>query len=246
MRVQVLASADAVAEAAARRVRNAIRKKPDLVLGLPTGRTPVALYARLARMHARGEVDFSRVTTFNLDEFAGIPASHPGSYRAFMDRHFFAHVNVPRRRIHFLKGDAADVGAELLRYDTAIERAGGIDLQILGLGGNGHVGFNEPAKALDVGSHLVRLHRASRKANAALFGGRLADVPEQAMTVGMRAILAARCVLLMAVGEEKADAVAEMANGLITTRLPASFLQTHRDVDVLLDPPAAARIRRRR
>jgi len=242
MDVRIFETAEETANALAAHVAAAIRRKPDLVLGLPTGRSPVAAYDGLQRLHARGEVDFSRVRTFNLDEFAGLDAAHPGSFRRFMDEHLFQGVNVDPSRIGFLNGVAADLDAECARYEAAIDAAGGIDLQLLGLGANGHVGFNEPGEALTARTHRVQLHDTTRRDNAALFGGEVARVPREALSMGMATILNAAAVVLVASGERKAACVRAMIQGPLTTRLPASFLQTHRNVTVFLDRPAAARL----
>lgn len=217
-------------------VSTAIREHPALVLGLPTGRTPIALYAALA---AAG-LDWSRVRTFNLDEFALAP-SHPGSFRAFMDRHLFRHVNLDAGAIGFLRGDSADDTAECLRYDRAIAAVGGIDLLLVGLGANGHIGFNEPGESLRAETHAVHLHESTRRANAEGFGGDWHSVPDRALTIGMRGVLSARRVVLMATGTSKAAAVAAMIDGPLTTACPASWLQTHPDVTVVLDQAAASR-----
>src|SRR4029079_4892417 len=153
---------------------------PALVLGLPTGRTPVRLYHELGARHAHGQVDFSRATTFNLDEFVGIAGDHPGSYRVFMQEHLFSRVNLPAEQIHFLNGAAPDLDAECERYETAIAAAGGIDLQILRIGTNGHIGFNEPSRALDARTHRVTLRASTRRSNASLFDGDPERVPTHA------------------------------------------------------------------
>lgn len=240
MKVRILASADDVADAAVREVAAAIRLNPSLVLGLPTGRTPLRLYDRLVAWERAGRVSFSRVTTFNLDEFIGLPAGDPGSYRAFMERHLFGRLRQRPHRINFLDGNAADLDAELERYDRALSRAGGIDLQLLGLGTNGHVGFNEPGATLNTHSHRVRLHNKTRAANADLFEGNVRRVPREALTVGMSTIMCANRALMLATGRGKAPAVAAMVQGPLTTRLPASFLQLHRDAVGLFDTAAAA------
>lgn len=240
MILQVFESADEAAEALAHRVADAIREKPTLVLGLPTGRSPVATYAALRRLHAEAEVDFSRVTTFNLDEFAGIDGSHPGSFRRFMEEHLFGAVNVDRQRVHFLEGAAPDLDAECDRYEAAIERAGGIDLQLIGIGANGHIGFNEPGDSLVSRTHRVVLHEVTRRENAALFGGNAAAVPREALSMGMGTILRAASIVLLATGERKARCVERTVRGPLTTRLPASFLQTHRHVELFLDRVSAA------
>jgi glucosamine-6-phosphate deaminase len=238
-RVEVFRSADAVARALARRIAEALVRQPRLVLGLPTGRTPLSLYEELVALHAQGQADFSEATSFNLDEFLGIPASHPGSYRRFMDQHLFTRINMPASRIHFLDGAARDPAAECERYEAAIADAGGIDLQVLGIGTNGHIGFNEPAAALQPRTHRVTLRPETRRSNSALFGGDAAMVPEAALSMGMATILGARAIVLLATGPSKAVCVERMIDGPISTALPASFLQIHRDVDVMLDEAAA-------
>ena len=242
MRVRVFRNADAVARAFARDVARRIRRNPSLVLGLATGRTPVPLYAELVRLHRASRVDFAQVHTFNLDEFLGLPAGHPHSYRSFMRRQLFAHVNLLPRNIHFLNGSTRDVDRECVRYERAIGRAGGLDLQILGLGANGHIGFNEPGDALNAHTHRTRLRAATRRANAGLFDGRLSAVPREALSMGMATILHARRIVLLATGPEKARCVERMLRGPVTPRLPASFLQLHRAAEVWLDRRAASRL----
>ena len=240
MNIRIFPTPDEAARALAARIAVALREKPDLVLGLPTGRSPVATYEELQRLQALDEVDFSRATTFNLDEFAGVEASHPGSFRRFMDEHLFRGVNLQPSRIHFLDGAASDLDAECERYEAAIEAAGGIDLQLLGIGANGHVGFNEPGDELTARTHRVGLHESTRRDNAALFGGEVGRVPREALSMGMGTILKALTIVLIATGSRKAECVRGMVRGPLTTRLPASFLQTHRHVEVFLDQAAAA------
>ena len=172
MTIRVFGTADALARTLALDISRRVGDKPRMVLGLPTGRTPIPLYRELVRLHRSGRIDFSQATTFNLDEFLGLTPDDPRSYRAFMQRHLFDQVNVSPRRIQFLNGTPADVERECQRYERAIERAGGIDLQILGLGMNGHIGFNEPARALMARTHLTHLKPATRRANARFFDNR--------------------------------------------------------------------------
>ncbi len=224
------------------RIADALKAKPDLVLGLPTGRTPVRLYHELGTLFSHGQVDFSRATTFNLDEFLGIPPSHPGSYRTFMEHHLFSRVNVSPERIHFLNGAAPDPEAECFRYENAIAAAGGIDLQLVGIGTNGHIGFNEPARELAARAHRVTLKHSTRRSNAALFGGDVSKVPTEALSMGMATILHARQVVLLATGKSKAKCIQRLVNGPLTTKLPASFLQLHRDLELVLDQAAASEL----
>ena len=241
LRLTVFHDDRVLARTLAAQIVEAIAAKPDLVLGLPTGRSPIRLYHELGALHAKGAVDFSRVTTFNLDEFLGIAADHPGSYRAFMEEHLFSRVNIPAQRINVLNGVAPDPLAECARYERAIVDAGGIDLQLLGIGTNGHIGFNEPARELAGATHRVVLKASTRRSNAALFGGNEADVPREALSMGMATILRARRIVMIATGKLKASCVDRAVNGPITTRMPASFLQLHRDVEVCLDEAAAGR-----
>jgi len=236
MRVSILGSSQAVGEGAAARVAHLVASARQPVLGLPTGRTPLPMYARL---RAAG-LDWSTVRTFNLDEFAGLAPSAPGSFRRYMEEQLFAAVGLAPARIGFLRGDSADVEAECRRYDHAIEAAGGLDLLVCGLGANGHIGFNEPGPVLWGPTHVATLHPDTRAANAALFGGDPAAVPARALTMGMTAILRSRAVLVLATGPAKARAVAAMIEGPLTTAVPASWLQVHGAVEVLLDPAAAA------
>lgn len=242
-RVSVYPNERGVARALAERLADLIARKPSLVLGLPTGRTPVLLYRELALLHQEGRVDFSRVTTFNLDEFLGVAPTDPGSYRTFMEHHLFSRVNITPSRVNFLNGATKDPDAECARYETAIEKAGGIDLQILGIGTNGHIGFNEPARELQSHTHRVTLKPETRKSNAALFGGDPEKVPAEALSMGMTTILHARSIVLVATGKSKAACVERVVNGPITTDLPASFLQLHADAELMLDEAAAVKLR---
>jgi glucosamine-6-phosphate deaminase len=241
MHIRVFATARAAARALAASIARAIARQPGIVLGLPTGSTPIPLYHELVTLCQAGALDFSRATTFNLDEFLGVAAGDPRSYRAFMRRHLFDHVNLRARRVHVLDGRAADAARECERYERAIRRAGGIDLLILGLGANGHIGFNEPGPALIARTHRTRLAPATRASNASLFGGRPRDVPPEALSMGMVTILHAKRIAMLATGAAKARCVERMLNGPLTTTLPASFLQLHRDVEIWLDRAAASR-----
>ena len=243
LNITVFENSDAVAAALAERVASVLRAKPDAVLGLASGRTPVDGYAEMQRLHAAGRMDWSRASTFNLDEFAGISADHPGSFRTFMEEHLFNGVNLTRDRIHFLDGAAVDLDAECERYEAAIAAAGGIDLQLLGIGSNGHIGFNEPGDDLPVRTHRVTLLDSTRRDNAALFGNDTNNVPAEALSMGIGTILHARRIVLVATGGKKAECIRQTVNGRITTRVPASMLQVHPGVELLLDSAAASKIR---
>jgi len=242
MVVTIVEDADAASDAVADLLCDAIAARPSLVLGLPAGRTPLPLFAELGRRCVTGRVDFSQVTTFNVDEFDGVASISPGSFRRFMEEQFFAHVNVERTRVNFLDGVAPDVIAECSRYEAAIAAAGGIDVQILGIGANGHIGFNEPADQLIAMTHRSELSPRTRQANAASFDGRIEAVPHWALTMGIGTILSTREVILIATGRAKAEAIARMIEGGLTTRVPASFLQLHPRVRVVVDRSAAARL----
>lgn len=240
-RVTIFPDAATAARVVASRIAAALQENPSLVIGLATGRTPVALYAELVRVSAARQLDWSSVTTFNLDEFVGVPQDHPGSYRQFMEQHLFKHVNVRRDRINFLNG-AADPEEECRRYEDAIAGVGGIDVQILGIGTNGHIGFNEPGRELQSRTHRVTLKPETRRSNAPLFGGDVDRVPVEALSMGMATILQARAVILLANGPTKATCVERTVHGPLTTELPASFLQLHHDVDIVLDASAASEL----
>lgn len=240
MRIHIFETPAETASAVALCVARALADRPTLVLGLPTGRTPVTTYAELRRLHGAGQADFSRAATVNLDEFAGVAPSHPGSFRTFMDRHLFAGVGLRPSQIQFLDGTASDPDAECDRYEAAIAAGGGIDLQILGIGANGHIGFNEPGEELVARTHRVTLADSTRRDNAALFRGDPRQVPREALSMGMGTILKAAAILLIATGERKAPCVERAVRGPLTTRLPASFLQVHRRVDLYLDRQASA------
>lgn len=242
MQIRIFDTAEEASRALASTCARAIGSDPELVLGLPTGRTPIAAYAELRRMHNAGAVDFSRVSTFNLDEFVGVLPSHPASFRQFMERHLFSRININPERIGFLDGTATDLDAECDRYELAIESAGGLDLQILGIGANGHIGFNEPGDTLASRTHRVTLLESTRRANAPAFGGSLERVPREALSMGMGTILKASTIVLLATGAAKSRCVERAIHGPVTTRLPASFLQLHRDVEWYLDRAAASLI----
>jgi glucosamine-6-phosphate deaminase len=240
MQVSVFKDERTLARTLAAHIAQSLAEKPDLVLGLPTGRTPIRLYHELGAMHAKGQIDFARATTFNLDEFLGIPSTHPGSYRSFMQEHLFSRVNLSPERINIPNGAAADPAAECERYERAIAEAGGIDLQLLGIGTNGHIGFNEPARELAAMTHRVVLKASTRHSNAGLFGGDESQVPKEALSMGMATIMHARRIVLMATGKSKARCIQRVVHGPITTKLPASFLQLHRHVELMLDESAAS------
>ncbi|MBY0494280.1 MAG: glucosamine-6-phosphate deaminase [Cyanobacteria bacterium] len=242
MNIERFEDDELLSAALATRVLESIVARPTLVLGLPTGRTPLGLYRELRERSGGNLIDWSQVRTFNLDEFAGLDPASPNRYRAFMQAELFDHVSIDPANIGFLNGSAPDLKTECRRYEDAIDQAGGIDLQILGIGANGHIGFNEPADGLCSHTHVAELETESREANAQWFGGDWRNVPERALSMGMATILNARKIILIATGAEKADAVHGMIEGLISTRLPASILQVHPRVTVMVDRGASQRL----
>ena len=242
MTIETYDHEEALAAALASRLIDAIVRNPRVVLGLPTGRTPLALYRLLRERTARDGVSWADARTFNLDEFVGLGGDDAGSYRAFMQAELFDHVGLDPSHVDVLDGRAAALAAECERYERAIATPGGIDIKVLGIGANGHIGFNEPAGGLHARTHVADLEPGTRAANAALFGGDAARVPRQALSMGMGTILSARKVVLMATGPEKAAAVQGTVRGLVTTGVPASFLQVHPRVTLMLDRAAAAQL----
>lgn len=214
--------------------------KPDSVLGLATGSTPLGIYRQLIRWYEKGDLDFADVTTVNLDEYCGLPPSDRRSYHYFMQHNFFSGINVAPERIYLPDGLAGDSRRECARYDGIIARVGGIDLQLLGLGRNSHIGFNEPDDHFSRGTHQVALTESTIAANTRFFE-REEDVPRRAYSVGMQAIMQSRKILLAVSGEEKADALYSACFGPVTPRVPASILQLHPDVIVIADEAALSR-----
>lgn len=223
-------SYESLAGRAAEILLGAIRNDPHVVLGLPTGRTPIGMYERVVAACRRESNGFRDVTTFNLDEYAGIPSDHPGSYYTFMKGHLFDHVDLDPRRLHVPRGDAADLAAECARYEEEIRAAGGLGLTFLGLGANGHIAFNEPGTPFDSRTHVVALTESTRRANAELFAG---SVPTRALTIGIGTILESGSIVLLASGESKRAAIERLRSRRIGVDFPASALWRHKDVTVL-------------
>jgi len=212
--------------------------KPDSVLALPAGSTPLGMYRDLVRLQAEGRLDFSGAAFFSLDEYCGLGREDSQSYGAYMDHHFYRPVNARAEQVNILDGLAHDAQAECRRYEEKIKLSGGIDLLVMGIGSNGHIGFNEPGSGFVAETHVVQLDPATIAANAIFFPAPEA-VPTRAISMGIRTILQSRMILLLASGEAKAAAVKEAVRGLITPRLPASVIQLHRDVVLILEKNAA-------
>lgn len=240
MNIVIVENFDQMSEHAANMLRNQILTKPDSVLGLATGSTPLGVYRLLAEYHEMG-LDFSEITTFNLDEYIGLAADHPASYRYYMEENLFSKVNAAKKNIHIPNGMAPDLEKECERYELRIQNAGGIDIQILGIGTNGHIGFNEPGTEFGTTTHVVDLTESTISDNARFFESR-DDVPTQAISMGIKSIMKARNIVLMANGESKADAIVQAVKGPVTTDLPASVLQLHPSVTFVVDKAAASKL----
>jgi glucosamine-6-phosphate deaminase len=242
--VIILPDAENVSRRAARIIAERVRKEPASVLGLATGSTPLGAYRELIRMHREEGLDFSRVRTFNLDEYVGLGPSHPQSYRYFMQSSLFDQINIDPHNTHVPDGLAADFEEYCEQYEKMIDDAGGIDLQLLGIGSDGHIAFNEPGSSLGSRTRLKTLAPETIRDNARFFDGEAA-VPRLAVTMGVGTILESRRCLLVAYGSSKADAIAAAVEGPITAQITASALQLHRDVTVVVDEAAAKKLARR-
>lgn len=225
---------------AAEQIEAVIADDPSCVLGLATGSTPIGLYADLVADCAAGKVSFADVTTFNLDEYRGLAHDHDQSYHYFMADNLFNHVDIDPTRTHVPDGFDPDADAACAAYEEAIEAAGGIAIQLLGLGHNGHIGFNEPADSFPVTTHCVELTESTIQANSRLFDS-ADDVPRQAYTMGIGTIMKARKVLMVVSGADKADIVDAVVNGPVTPEVPASVLQLHPNVTIIVDSEAGAK-----
>jgi glucosamine-6-phosphate deaminase len=245
MEVIIQSSAEQAAELAARLIAARLRSKPDLVLGLATGRTMESVYNRLAEMQRNEDLDFSRCRTFNLDEYIGIPAEDEHSYRYYMNHHLFHRVNIRLANTHLPNGMAADLRAEAVCYEHLIQEAGGIDLQLLGIGEAGHIGFNEPLSALRSRTREKALTPVTRQQNAGMFGGDPDKVPKRALTMGVGTILDSRELLLLATGKAKASILAKAVEGPITAMISASAMQLHPNCKVIVDEEAARELKER-
>ncbi len=241
MEIRIFENAQEASVAGAKEIAAVIKAHPETILGLATGSTPVKMYSEWIRMNQAGEVDFSKVSSYNLDEYIGLDGTHDQSYRYFMNTNLFDHVNIDKANTHVPCGNGADHDADAHAYDAMIEAAGGIDVQVLGIGNNGHIGFNEPSDVFCMGTHVVDLTDSTIDANKRFFANR-EDVPKQAITLGMGGIMRAKKVVMLAFGENKADAVRAMVKGEIDPKCPASILKVHNDVLVLLDKAAAAKL----
>lgn len=237
MRIIIADNYEEMSKKAATLVASQVNIKPASVLGLATGGTPVGMYKELVKMYQEDEVDFSEVTTFNLDEYYPIERTNDQSYSYYMNDNLFQHVNVAKDSIHIPNGKAADVNQECYDYDQLIYNAGGIDLQVLGIGTNGHIGFNEPDITFESGTHKVTLDQETIQANARFFDS-IDEVPKEAISMGMKTIMQSKKIMLLANGESKAEIIDKMLFGEISPNVPASILQLHPHVIIVVDKEA--------
>ncbi|MGO8677496.1 MAG: glucosamine-6-phosphate deaminase [Limisphaerales bacterium] len=241
MEVIIQPTKEAAAHLVARIIARELRANPHLTLGLATGKTMECVYRDLVRMHQEEGLDFSLCSTFNLDEYVGLFPSDPNSYRHYMNRHLFGHVNIDPRNTHLPNGMAQDLDEECRRYEATIQRFGGIGLQLLGIGKAGHIGFNEPLSALRSRTRVKALTPTTLRQNAPFFGGE-DKMPRRAITMGVGTIIEARRCLLLATGESKAAVLAQAVEGPITSMISASALQLHARCTVIVDEAAAGRL----
>jgi len=239
--VKIISAPDytAMSRKAANIISAQVILKPDSVLGLATGSTPVGVYRQLVDWYRKGDLDFAKVRTVNLDEYCGLAPDHPQSYRFYMESNLFSQVNIQPENTHLPDGLAQDPAAECVRYDHLISDLGGIDLQLLGIGHNGHIGFNEPDEAFGKMTHQVRLNERTVEANARYFAS-ADEMPKFAYTMGIRAIMQARKILLVVNGSDKAEILMQALTGPVTPTVPGSILQLHPDVTVVADEAALA------
>ena len=237
MRIIRTKNYDDMSRKAAAIISAQVLMKPDCVLGLATGGTPVGTYKNIVEWYNNGDLDFSEVTSVNLDEYRGLPIEHPESYWSFMHRNLFDHVNIKPENINLPDGTNMDADAECARYDAVIKSVGGVDLQLLGIGHDGHIGFNEPSDAFDMGTHCVQLTDETIDANQRFFDSR-DEVPREAYTMGTHTIMSARKVLMVVSGKDKAEIVKKAFFGPVTPQVPASILQMHPDFTLVADEDA--------
>ena len=241
MKIHIVNNYDEMSKLSAKLVADQIIKNPKSVLGLATGSTPEGMYREIVKMYEEGKLSFKEITTFNLDEYYGLDPKHFQSYRYFMESHLLSKVDINQDNVYIPNGMCTSIEDTCKEYDEFIEKSGGIDLQILGIGINGHIGFNEPGDEFVANTHLVDLTDATLDANSRFFESQ-EDVPSQAITMGMESIMQAKSIILMASGKSKADAIHMAIEGPITPQVPASILQLHSDVIIVIDREAASKL----
>ena len=238
MRIIVCENYEEVSKKAAQMILSQVTLKPNSVLGLATGSTPIGMYENLVSLNKKGDIDFFFFLTFNLDEYYKLHKENDQSYHYFMYKNLFDHININPENIHIPNGMTDDVDAECERYDELIKEAGGVDIQVLGIGNNAHIGFNEPTINFEKGTHLVQLEDSTIEANSRFFDN-IEDVPKKAITMGVGSIFKSRKIMLIATGENKAEAIYNTVYGKVVPEVPASILQFHSDIVLILDKEAA-------
>lgn len=237
MNIYVFKTQEELNQVGAGLVTSLVQMNPRAVLGLATGGTPIGIYEEMVKTYRKGLVSFKQVTTYNLDEYVGLPEDHPESYVSYMKKHLFDHIDIPADQTNLPNGRAADLEKECAEYDQKLEGVNQVDLQILGIGHNGHIGFNEPGRELTSGTHVVELKEETREANARFFNS-IDEVPKQAVTMGVGTIMKAKTLVLIVRGADKAEIAHRALTGPVTTEIPASLLQMHPNLIVLLDAEA--------
>lgn len=237
MKLIICKNYDEISERAAELIAETVKKDPKCTLGLATGSTPIGTYEKLAEMNSRGEIDFAKVKSFNLDEYYPISPENPQSYRFFMNENLFSRINIDIKNTHILDGMCKDTEGECAAFEKMIDESGGIDLQLLGIGQNGHIGFNEPSEKLDSKTHLTGLTESTINANSRFFSD-AGEVPTMALTMGIGTILKARKIIILANGKSKREAVQALLDSKISTENPASILKVHVDVTLICDREA--------
>ena len=238
MRIIVCENYKEVSKKAAQMILSQVTLKPNSVLGLATGSTQIGMNENLVELNKSGDIDFSEVRTFNLDEYYNLPKNNDQSYHYFMHKNLFNHINIKPSNIHIPNGMTDDVNAECKRYDELIKEADGVDIQVLGIGNNAHIGFNEPTVNFEKGTHLVELEDSTIEANSRFFDN-IDDVPKKAITMGVGSIFKSKKIMLIATGENKAEAIYNTVYGKVVPEVPASILQFHNDIVLILDKEAA-------
>ncbi|MBD5644603.1 glucosamine-6-phosphate deaminase [Clostridium botulinum] len=242
MRIIVVDNYEEMSKKAASMIASQVILKPDSVLGLATGDTPIGMYKEIINIYKNEKMNFSKVKTFNLDEYYGLNRENPQSYYYYMMNNLFNHVNIDKNNINIPNGMADNIEVECKEYERKIDKAGGIDLQILGIGVNGHIGFNEPNISFESETHLVNLNEKTIESNSRFFSSK-EEVPTKAISMGIKSIIHSKKIILLACGSAKSDAVSKAINGKINPNIPASILQLHRDVVVIIDKEAASKLK---
>lgn len=241
MRIIIVENYEEMSKKAAAMMASQIILKPESVLGLATGDTPLGMYRELIRMYNENMIDFSKVKTFNLDEYYGLGKDSNQSYNYYMINNLFKHINIDKENINIPNGMAKNIEEECISYEKSIKEAGGIDIQVLGIGVNGHIGFNEPDVKFEAETHLVNLDEKTIESNSRFFKS-IEEVPTKAISMGIKTIMHSKKIVLLANGASKADAIAKTVNGKISPEVPASILQLHQDVAIIVDKESASKL----